>query len=77
MTEAHLQNLVEKRQEILNTMNELQTQFNSTREGLLKVQGAIEYLEAIGVKLPEPTAPEEVAEEAPEGSEEDSYSEEG
>ena len=59
MTEAHLQNLVEKRQEILNTMNELQTQFNSTREGLLKVQGAIEYLEAIGVKLPESTESEE------------------
>ena len=74
MTEAHLQNLVEKRQEILNTMNELQTQFNSTREGLLKVQGAIEYLEAIGVKLPEPVAAEEAVEEA---AEEEAPTEEG
>jgi len=74
MTEAHLQNLVEKRQEILNTMNELQTQFNSTREGLLKVQGAIEYLEAIGVKLPEPVAAEEAEEEA---EEEEAPAEEG
>ena len=76
MTEAHLQNLVEKRQEILNTMNELQTQFNSTREGLLKVQGAIEYLEAIGVKLPEPVAAEEAVEEAA-AAEEEAPAEEG
>lgn len=70
MTEAHLQNLVEKRQEIINNMNELQNQFNSSREGLLKVQGAIEYLEAIGVKLPEPAAPEETEEVVEEFGEE-------
>jgi len=75
MTEAHLQNLVEKKQEIINNMNELQNQFNSSREGLLKVQGAIEYLEAIGVKLPEPTAPEETEEVVEEFGEEASVEE--
>ena len=77
MTEAHLQNLVEKRQEIMNTMNELQNQFNSAREGLLKVQGAIEYLEAIGVKLPESTVETDSAPEETEETVEDSYTEEG
>ena len=37
-----------------------------TRELLLKTQGAIEYLEAVGVTLPEPEVTEEVAEEVAE-----------
>ena len=43
----------------------IQNQTTRTRELLLKTQGAIEYLEAVGVTLPEPEVTEEVAEEAP------------
>ena len=49
--QTHLQNLVSQ----ANTLsNEVETKKNL----LLKVQGAIEYLTELGVKLPEPPAPE-------------------
>ena len=55
MTEQqqHLQNLVNQRQEIVKQIEELQTKMNGAKELGLKVQGAIEYLEQIGVKLEE------------------------
>jgi len=55
MTEQqqHLQNLVNQRQDIVKQIEELQTKITSARELGLKVQGAIEYLEQIGVKLEE------------------------
>ena len=56
--QTHLQNLVSQ----ANTLsNEVETKKNL----LLKVQGAIEYLSELGVKLPEPPAPE-TPEAAPE-----------
>ena len=49
--QTHLRNLVSQ----ANTLsNEVETKKNL----LLKVQGAIEYLSELGVKLPEPPAPE-------------------
>ena len=55
--QTHLQNLVSQ----ANTLsNEIETKKNL----LLKVQGAIEYLSELGVKLPE--APAETSEAAPE-----------
>ena len=49
--QTHLRNLVSQ----ANTLsNEVETKKNL----LLKVQGAIEYLTELGVKLPEPPAPE-------------------
>ena len=49
--QTHLQNFVSQ----ANTLsNEVETKKNL----LLKVQGAIEYLTELGVKLPEPPAPE-------------------
>jgi prefoldin subunit 5 len=53
MTEQqqHLQNLVNQRQEILKEIESLQVKINSQKELGLKVQGAIEYLDQIGVKL--------------------------
>ena len=49
--QTHLQNLVSQ----ANTLsNEIETKKNL----LLKVQGAIEYLSELGVKLPAPPAPE-------------------
>jgi len=62
MTEQqqHLQNLLQQKSSI-------EQQLLQSRELLLKVQGAIEYLTQIGVTLPEP----EVAEESkPEFTEE-------
>ena len=49
--QTHLQNLV-------NQANTLSNEIETKRNLLLKVQGAIEYLSEIGVKLPEPPTPE-------------------
>ena len=60
----HLANLLQQRQNLLNEINALQQQSTEKRELLLRASGAIEYLQQVGVTLPEPeTAPEaEVAE---------------
>ena len=57
--QAHLQNLV-------NQANTLSNEIETKRNLLLKVQGAIEYLSELGVKLPEPPAPAETPEAPPE-----------
>jgi len=66
MTEQqnHLSQLLDQREKLSEQMNGLQTQSTRTKELFLKTQGAIEYLEAVGVTLPEPEVTEEVAEEA-------------
>ena len=56
--QTHLQNLI-------NQSNTLSNEVEKKRNLLLKVQGAIEYLTELGVKLPEPPAPE-TSEAAPE-----------
>ena len=64
----HLSQLVEQRSTLVTTIGEgIQNQSTRTREFFFKTQGAIEYLEAVGIKLPEPEVTEEaeVAEEAP------------
>ncbi len=58
----HLQQLVEQRNTLSTDLESLTTQTTRTRELALKTQGAIEYLEAIGVKLPEPEVTEEETE---------------
>ena len=55
--QTHLQNLVSQ-------ANTLSNEIETKRKLLLKVQGAIEYLSELGVKLPEP--PAETSEAAPE-----------
>ena len=57
--QTHLQNLV-------NQANTLSNEIETKRTLLLKVQGVIEYLSELGVKLPEPPAPEETPEAPPE-----------
>ena len=71
MTEQqqHLSNLLNQRAEILKEIESLQVKINSQKELGLKVQGAIEYLEQIGVKLEEESV-EKVADELLEEAEE-------
>lgn len=62
MTEQqeHLTNLLQQRQTLGQEMENLNAQVTNKRELFLKVQGAIEYLQQVGVVLPEP---EEAVEE--------------
>ena len=66
--QTHLQNLV-------NQANTLSNEIESKRTLLLKVQGAIEYLSELGVKLPEAPASVETSEETPEAPPEPEVSE--
>lgn len=65
----HLTQLVEQRTKLASDLETLGNQSTRARELYLKTQGAIEYLEAVGVTLPEPEVTEEaeaeVTEEAP------------
>ena len=54
--QEHLSNLLTQRQSLLSEINELNSQAASKRELLLRASGAIEYLQQIGVTLPEPEA---------------------
>ena len=60
MTEQqnHLAGLLEQRQTIVTEINELNAQVSAKRELVLRAQGAIEYLQQVGVTLPEPEAAE-------------------
>ena len=49
----HLTNLLKQRQDLIDEINGLQSQAAAKRELLLRASGAIEYLQQIGVKLPE------------------------
>jgi len=62
----HLSQLVEQREKLAVDLEKLGTQSTRTRELFLKTQGAIEYLQAVGVTLPEPEVTEEAAEETAE-----------
>ena len=66
MTEQqeHLTQLLEQRAKLTADLETLGTQSSRTRELALKTQGAIEYLEAVGVTLPEPEPAEEAEPEA-------------
>ena len=59
----HLSQLIEQRNTLATQLENIQGQSVRTREMFLKTQGAIEYLEAVGVTLPEPEVTEEAAEE--------------
>ena len=57
--QEHLTQLLEQRVTLSCQLKGIQAQTTRTRDLMLKTQGAIEYLEATGVKLPEPEVTEE------------------
>ena len=63
--QKHLQSVLQQQQEIVTEINTLDAQARSKREMAVKLQGIVEYLNGIGVKLPEP---EESAPATPETS---------
>ena len=68
MTEQqqHLTSLLQQRQTLAQELETLQGKTNSSKELFLKVQGAIEYLQQVGVSLPE--AEVEEPQEEPQGA---------
>lgn len=56
MTEQqqHLQSAIQQQNTLLNEIQKLQGEIDSKRQLAVKAQGIIEYLDQIGVKLPEP-----------------------
>ena len=55
MTEQqqHLQSAIQQQNVLLNEIQKLQGEIDSKRQLAVKAQGIIEYLDQIGVKLPE------------------------
>ena len=66
----HLAQLVEQRTNLASDLEKLGAQSTRTREMFLKTQGAIEYLQAVGVTLPEPELSENAEENNEENTEE-------
>jgi hypothetical protein len=62
----HLSQLLEQRNNLASKLENIQGESTRTRELMFKTQGAIEYLEATGVKLPEPEVTEEAETEVSE-----------
>ena len=54
--QGHLQSILSQQKDLANEINQLNGQLQSKRELFQKTQGVVEYLQTIGVKLPEPEA---------------------
>ena len=63
--QTHLASLLKQREEIVSEINELTAKAESKKELLLRTLGAVEYLQQVGVKLPQPEEAQ-MAEETPE-----------
>ena len=59
--QGHLQSILSQQKDLANEINQLNAQLTSKKELFNKTQGVVEYLQTIGVKLPEPEAPAEEA----------------
>ena len=57
--QRHLKSAIQQQGELLNEIQTLQNQVASKRELAVKAQGIIEYLQQVGVTLPEEEAPTE------------------
>ena len=60
--QQHLQNVVSQQNQLVAEINDLNGQVDAKRQMAVKLQGIMEYLNELGVKLPDP---EVEAEEAP------------
>ena len=62
----HLAQVLQQQQTLVKEINDLNSQVESKKQMALKLQGVAEYLDQIGIKLPEPettpTGEEEVVE---------------
>ena len=63
--QGHLQSILKQQQDLANEINQLNAQLQSKKELFNKTQGVVEYLNTIGVKLPEADAPAEETTTAP------------
>ena len=63
--QGHLQSILSQQKDLANEINQLQAQITSKKELFNKTQGVVEYLQTIGVKLPEADAPAEETTTAP------------
>ena len=70
MTEQqqHLQSAIQQQNVLLNEIQKLQTEIDNKRQLAVKAQGIIEYLDQIGVKLPEAETETAAPEPAPEST---------
>ena len=57
--QGHLSSILNQQKELANEINQLNAQLTSKKELFNKTQGVVEYLQTIGVKLPEPEKPAE------------------
>ena len=57
--QGHLASILSQQKELANEINQLNGQLNAKKELFNKTQGVVEYLQTIGVKLPEPEVPAE------------------
>ena len=57
--QGHLSSILNQQKELANEINQLNAQLTSKKELFNKTQGVVEYLQTIGVTLPEPEAPAE------------------
>ena len=57
--QGHLASILSQQKELANEINQLNAQLTSKKELFNKTQGVVEYLQTIGVKLPDPEAPAE------------------
>ena len=55
--QGHLSSILNQQKELANEINMLQGQLQAKKELFQKTQGVVEYLQTIGVKLPEPEKP--------------------
>ena len=52
--QGHLASILSQQKELANEINQLNVQLTSKKELFNKTQGVVEYLQTIGVTLPEP-----------------------
>ena len=62
----HLSQVLQQQQQLVEEIKELNSKVESKRQMALKLQGVAEYLDQIGVKLPEPETEGETPVEVPE-----------